>query len=122
MSRLLRLLDQYANHGIAGLIYPVMTKELIKVVGFEEAVYCAAGVAAATCLFSFFFAIPNPDYPLRKPGNWFSVETWIDPHAFRNPAYCWFVAAICFMFLGFYPIFFNLEEVSSSSLNMIELF
>ena len=96
----------------AGLLYPVMFKELLRQIGFQSAVYCVAGLASASCLFSFFFATPNPQYPLRKPESWLAIETWVDPHAFRNPAFCWFVAAISFMFFGFYPIFFNLEEVS----------
>jgi MCP family monocarboxylic acid transporter-like MFS transporter 10 len=40
------------------------------------------------------------------------MRTWVDTEAFKNPAWCWFTAAVAFMFFGFYPVFFNLEEVN----------
>jgi MCP family monocarboxylic acid transporter-like MFS transporter 10 len=33
-----------------------------------------------------------------------------------NKAFWWFTAAVAFMFFGFYPVFFNIEEVSTNLL------
>lgn len=97
---------------IAGLVYPVTTKFILQVGGFETAALADAGICLATCIFAFIFARPNPKHVFNKPQSWLAKETWIDPHAFQNPAFWFFTAAIAFMFFGFYAIFFNVEEVS----------
>jgi MFS transporter, MCT family, solute carrier family 16 (monocarboxylic acid transporters), member 10 len=96
---------------IAGLVYPFATKELLKRIGFNNAVRVDAAISTATCIFAFLFATPNPGYPVSKPKSWIAIETWVDAQAWRNKAYRWFVAAVASMFLGFYAIFFNLEAV-----------
>ncbi|KAF2835916.1 MFS general substrate transporter [Patellaria atrata CBS 101060] len=99
---------------IAGLIYPVMTKFLIAKVGFNNAVRYVSTAVALTCVLSWWLATPNPRHPMNKvagtKGWWRRSEIWVDSHAFRNPSFSWFVAAISIMFFGFYAIFFNLEE------------
>ncbi|KAB8339045.1 hypothetical protein FH972_021981 [Carpinus fangiana] len=95
---------------IAGLIYPLMTKFLITEIGFNNAVRCVAGVAGFTAVSSFLLCVPNPKHIFRKPETWKKVDVWVDPHACRNPAFNWFTASICFVFFGFYAVFFNLEE------------
>lgn len=94
----------------AGLIYPMMFKFVLPELGFNNAVRAVAGLVGFTALLSFFLCVPNPAHAVRKPKTWASVNAWIDPHAFQNPAFNWFTAAIAFVFLGFYPVFFNLEE------------
>ncbi|KAF2427717.1 MFS general substrate transporter [Tothia fuscella] len=96
---------------IAGLVYPFMIKYLIKETNFKTANLCVASVVCATALFSWVSAVPNPRHPLNKsnlPKR--AIRRWVDPDAFRNVTYNWFVASIAFMFLGFYAVFFNLEE------------
>ncbi|KAF2641510.1 MFS general substrate transporter [Massarina eburnea CBS 473.64] len=95
---------------IAGVIYPTMLKYTIEALGFNNAVRIVAGLVALTSIFALFFATPNPNHFHAQPTNWLSVKTWIDPDAFRNKSFCWFTASIAFLFLGFYPVFFNLEE------------
>ncbi|KAH9879811.1 hypothetical protein J1614_001835 [Plenodomus biglobosus] len=98
---------------LAGVVYPTMLRYLIALVGFNDAVRYVATLTAVTCLFSFIFCTPNPDHDHHEPKRWLAVETWFDMDAFRNTAFCWFTAAVAFLFLGFYPIFFNLEEWAS---------
>ncbi|KAF2760733.1 MFS general substrate transporter [Pseudovirgaria hyperparasitica] len=99
---------------ISGLIYPVMIKELLIQVGFNNAVRYVAAVFAATLLFSFIFARPNPAWHLRKPERWTDSKVWVDKNAFKNRSYVFFTASISMLFLGFYPVFFNLEEWAAS--------
>lgn len=44
-----------------------------------------------------------------------SKRTWVDTSAFRDPAFCWFTASISALFLGFYCVFFNLEEWAATN-------
>ena len=89
-----------------------MTRYLITALGFNNAVRCVAGLTTITAIFSLVFATPNPAHTHPRPQSYRAMKTWVDTEAFRNPAFCWFTAAVAFLFLGFYPVFFNLEEVS----------
>jgi MCP family monocarboxylic acid transporter-like MFS transporter 10 len=90
-----------------------MTKYLIADYGFPVAVRCVAGLVCGTAFLSWVCAVPNPSHPLNKSERpVLSVRRWIDPDAFRNATFNWFVASIAFMFFGFYAVFFNIEEVS----------
>ncbi|KAJ4987337.1 hypothetical protein SVAN01_07207 [Stagonosporopsis vannaccii] len=95
---------------IAGVVYPTMLRYLIEAVGFNNAVRYVATLTSLTCIYSFIFATPNPVHEFHKPESWFTIRTWFDTDAFRNKAWCWFTAGVAFMFFGFYPVFFNLEE------------
>lgn len=97
---------------LAGLIYPMMIKFLITQVGFNDAVRYVATLVGVTSFTAYLLAVPNPAHHFRKPETWRSMRVWIDTNAFRDPAFCWFTAAICFVFFGFYAVFFNLEDVS----------
>ena len=96
---------------VAGVIYPAMIRWLIEELGFNNAVRGVAGLAGATCLFSLLFATPNPAHVHPKSQSYGKLSTWIDKDALSNKAFCWFTAAVAWLFLGFYPVFFNLEEV-----------
>jgi MCP family monocarboxylic acid transporter-like MFS transporter 10 len=98
---------------IAGVVYPTMLRFLIDAIGYNHAVQAVAGLITLTSVFSLIFATPNPAHEHRKPPNYRDLKIWIDVGAFRNPSFCWFTAAVAFLFFGFYPIFFNLEEVSA---------
>jgi MCP family monocarboxylic acid transporter-like MFS transporter 10 len=93
-----------------------MLRYLIEALGFNNAVRCVAGLTAITCIFSFIFATPNPDHDHHEPSKWASKRTWFDTDVQDNKSFWWFTAAVAFMFFGFYPIFFNIEEVSTSFL------
>ncbi|EFQ87132.1 hypothetical protein PTT_17489 [Pyrenophora teres f. teres 0-1] len=98
---------------VAGVIYPSMLRYLIKSVGFNDAVRYVATLTSVTCIFSFIFCTPDPAHEHHEPKTWGKLTTWFDTEAFRNKAFCWFTAAVAFMFFGFYPVFFNLEEWAS---------
>jgi len=91
-----------------------MTRFLITSLGFNNAIRCVAGLVTITSIFSFIFATPNPAHTHPRPQSYRSMKTWVDMDAFRNPAFNWFTAAVAFLFLGFYPVFFNLEEVCTT--------
>ncbi|EON65076.1 hypothetical protein W97_04311 [Coniosporium apollinis CBS 100218] len=99
---------------ISGLVYPMMVKFLIGKVGFNKAVQYVSAVVCFTSFLSFWLATPNPAHTFRKPERWLDLRVWIDKHAFQNAAFCWFMAAIAFMFFGFYAIFFEIEEWAAS--------
>lgn len=90
-----------------------MLRSLIEALGFNNAVRCVAGLTSLTCIYSFIFCTPDPAHDHHEPKRWRALRTWFDTEAFHNKAWCWFTAAIAFMFFGFYPVFFNLEEVST---------
>ncbi|KAF2018345.1 MFS general substrate transporter [Aaosphaeria arxii CBS 175.79] len=100
---------------VAGVVYPTMTRYLIEALGFVQAVRVVAGLVCLTSAFSFFFAVPNPAHTHPKPQTWSAVGTWIDVEAFKNKSFLWFSAAVAFLFFGFYPVFFNLEEWAAVS-------
>lgn len=87
-----------------------MLRFLTTSVGFNNAARCVAGLIGLTAIFSFAFAKPNPKHMFRKPESWKDHRVWVDLDAFRYKPFNWFTAAIAFLFLGFYPVFFNLEE------------
>ncbi|KAK4542412.1 hypothetical protein LTR36_006869 [Oleoguttula mirabilis] len=95
---------------VAGLILPILTKFLITEVGFNNAVRYVATVITATSILAVFIARPNPMQRYRKPPKWSDIRVFVDKDALKNASYCWFTAAICFLFLGFYAVFFTLEE------------
>ena len=97
---------------IGGVIYPVILRECLEKYDFRIACIVVGGFSLGTMIFALVFATPNPDHPKSKSSNWGSMSTWIDVEAFGNPAWVWFTLAVAFMFFGFYPVFFNIEEVS----------
>ncbi|KAL1602649.1 hypothetical protein SLS60_006066 [Paraconiothyrium brasiliense] len=100
---------------IAGVVYPAMIRFLIEKLGYNNAVRCVAGLAAFTCVYAAIFATPNPAHLHPKSQSYRKLSTWIDKEALHNKAFCWFTAAVAFLFLGFYPVFFNLEEWAAVS-------
>ncbi|KAL6709545.1 hypothetical protein ACN47E_001480 [Coniothyrium glycines] len=100
---------------VAGVIYPTMLRYLIDVLEFNNAVRCVAALTSVTCIFSFIFCTPDPAHEHNEPKSWGKMQTWFDNEAFKNKAWVWFTAAVAFMFLGFYPVFFNLEEWASTN-------
>ncbi|KAJ4290971.1 hypothetical protein N0V90_010167 [Kalmusia sp. IMI 367209] len=100
---------------VAGVVYPAMIRFLIEELGFNNAVRGIAGLAGVTCVYSLIFATPNPAHVHPKSQSYRKLSTWIDQEAISNKAFCWFTAAVAFLFLGFYPVFFNLEEWAAVS-------
>ncbi|KAM3422425.1 hypothetical protein BST61_g2776 [Cercospora zeina] len=100
---------------IAGLVYPMMTKFLIDSAGFNAAARWVSLVVLLTSCLALVCANPNPKHIIRKPDDWMRWKVFVDSNAFRNKSYASFVASIAFLFLGFYAIFFNLEEWAFSN-------
>lgn len=94
---------------IAGLVYPMMFKFLILDLNFPNTARCVAAVTTASSILAIIIASPNPEFGIRIPERW-SFSVFVDWSAFKNAGYSWFCAAICWMFFGFYAVFFNLEE------------
>lgn len=101
---------------IAGLVYPFTTKYLLEDLPFRYVAMCDAAIVCATAIFAWIFAAPKKPFKARKPESWLTVNAWIDPHAYHNPSWWLFTIGVAFLFLGFYAIFFNIEEVSLYSL------
>ncbi|KAF2752221.1 MFS general substrate transporter [Sporormia fimetaria CBS 119925] len=100
---------------IAGVVYPTMTRYLIDSMGFNNAVRLVATLVAITSLYSLIFASPNPAHSHPKPQSYRRLRTWIDPDALNSKPFMWFTIAVAFLFFGFYPVFFNLEEWAAVS-------
>lgn len=95
---------------IAGLIYPMMLKHLIAIVGFHRAQRYVSIVTAVTSLIAVCFAVPNPERVIRQPKSWFNNRTYLDGNCFRRIPSLGLVIGIGLMFTGFYAVFFNLED------------
>lgn len=95
---------------IAGLIYPLMLKHLIAIVGFHQAQRYVSVVTAITSLVAVGFAIPNPERVIRQPKSWANIRTYVDTTCFRRIPSLGLVIGIGLMFVGFYAVFFNLED------------
>ncbi|QIX00233.1 hypothetical protein AMS68_005750 [Peltaster fructicola] len=95
---------------IAGLVYPMMLKHLIAIVGFHTAQRYVSILTALTSLSAAALAIPNPDRVIRIPKSWTSTRTYIDGECFRRGSSLGLVVAIGLLFTGFYAVFFNLED------------
>lgn len=89
-----------------------MTRFLLKELGFQKAVCAVAGLASGTSYLAWLLAVPNPHHLYRKPEDWLRFSVWVDLHAFKDAAFNWFTAGVCFVFFGFYAVFFNFEDVS----------
>ncbi|KAK3110377.1 hypothetical protein LTR53_015390 [Teratosphaeriaceae sp. CCFEE 6253] len=61
-----------------------------------------------SCL-TIVLCVPNPKHTKNTTAKW-RLSTFWDTSAFNNPCFNWLTAAVFFIFLGFYPVFFNLEE------------
>ena len=97
-----------------GLIYPILVRYLIGLVGFNNGVRYIALVAVVTSIFAFFVVQPSPTRIFRKPPQgWMKIQVWIDVHAIRNLAFTWYMVSICLMFFGFHAVYFSLEEVGT---------
>jgi MCP family monocarboxylic acid transporter-like MFS transporter 10 len=94
---------------------PMMLRFLIESQGFNKAVRYVAIVIAVASFTAVLLARPNPAHTFRTPEKWMSKRTWVDTSAFRDAAFCSFTASICALFLGFYCVFFSLEEWAATT-------
>jgi MCP family monocarboxylic acid transporter-like MFS transporter 10 len=102
-------------HSVAGLTLPVMLRFLIESQGFNNAVRYVATLLSVASFTAVLLARPNPAHTFRTPEKWMSKRTWVDTSAFRDAAFCSFTASICALFLGFYCVFFSLEEWAATT-------
>lgn len=96
-----------------------MIRFLLKSLGFKNAVCAVAGLASGTSYLAWLLAVPNPNHKYRKPKSWLDFHVWVDPQAFRDAAFNWFTAGVCFVFFGFYAVFFNFEDVSADKVALV---
>ncbi|OQO08008.1 hypothetical protein B0A48_06801 [Cryoendolithus antarcticus] len=97
---------------VAGLVYTMMFKFLLAGEGanFRSAQRWTSVLTALTCVVALLCCRPNPDHQKRPVEKWLRLETFVDMDAFKNRSFVFFLAAISFLFLGFYVVSFNLEE------------
>ncbi|KAF2228133.1 major facilitator superfamily domain-containing protein [Elsinoe ampelina] len=119
---------------VAGVAYPSMLRYLIDAHGFNVAVRWVSLLCLLTSLLAIFLSKRNPAHQLRPfqkrlststtsltpssphaPSPPLALTTWIDPSALHSRQFLLFTASICFMFFGFYGVFFNLEEWASQT-------
>ena len=93
----------------------MMAKFLLVEVGFNHSTRYVATVTTFTSALAILIARPNPEHKVRKPEKWANFRVFIDTHAFQHAPFAWLTAAICFLFFGFYAVFFNLEEWAAST-------
>jgi len=105
-----QLFEKVTNVTKAGLVYPIMLRFLIDSSGFVVAIRWISLLTLLTCVLACFLARPNPNSPVRRPSSWCKLSVWIDSTAFKSLPFILFSAAISMMLLGFYGVFFNLEE------------
>lgn len=93
----------------------MMAKFLLVEVGFNDSTRYVAAVTTLTSALAILIARPNPAHQLRKPHTWVDFRVFVDLHAYRYPPFAWLTASICFLFFGFYAVFFNLEEWAAAA-------
>jgi hypothetical protein len=93
----------------------MMAKFLLVEVGFNESTRYVATVTTLTSALAILIARPNPSHRLRKPKTWTNFRVFVDLHAYRYTPFAWLTASICFLFFGFYAVFFNLEEWAAAT-------
>lgn len=93
----------------------MMAKFLLVRVGFNASTRYVAIVVTATSALAILIARPNAEHQVRKPESWADFRVFVNIQAFRNRPFAWLTAAICFLFFGFYAVFFNLEEWAAST-------
>lgn len=97
----------------AGLVYPIMLRNIFEQRSFRHAVQFMALVCFLSSLLALVLSKPNPRFPYRKITEWTASTTWADMSAFSSPPWVLFSCAIAMMFFGFYGIFFNLQGWAS---------
>lgn len=93
----------------------MMAKFLLVEVGFNDSTRYVAVVITLTSALAIFIARPNPAHHLRKPKTWIDFGVFVDIHAYTYAPFAWLTASICFLFFGFYAVFFNLEEWAAAT-------
>jgi len=101
---------------VGGVVWSSTIRYLNTALGFANAVRVIGGMLFVITLLAAVLAIPNPDFTFRpRPQSYFKVSVWIDSSAFRSRVFVSFTAGICFVFLTYYAVFFNLEEWAAYS-------
>ncbi|TKA44101.1 hypothetical protein B0A54_04867 [Friedmanniomyces endolithicus] len=91
-----------------------MVRYLNQQVGFNNASRYVATMLFVLSATTVLICRPNPEHPRNSSAKWRWSTFW-DKTAFRNPCFCWLSAAVFFIFLGFYPVFFNLEAWAAAT-------
>ncbi|TKA74847.1 hypothetical protein B0A55_05333 [Friedmanniomyces simplex] len=99
---------------VGGAVISTMARYLNQQVGFNTASRHVATLVLLLSATTVLLCRPNPAHP-RNPSPQWRWSTFWDSTALRSPCFCWLSAATFSIFLGFYPVFFNLEEWASAS-------
>ncbi|KAK3620969.1 hypothetical protein LTR22_025397 [Elasticomyces elasticus] len=94
---------------VGGAVISTMARYLNQSMGFNNASNCVAALVTGMSVLTIFICRPNPEHPHNKSTKW-RFSTFWDNSAFHNACFNWLSAAVFFIFLGFYPVFFNLED------------
>ncbi|KAK0324269.1 pre-rRNA processing [Friedmanniomyces endolithicus] len=97
-----------------GAVISTMVRYLNQQVGFNNASRYVATMLFVLSATTVLICRPNPEHPRNSSAKWRWSTFW-DKTAFRNPCFCWLSAAVFFIFLGFYPVFFNLEAWAAAT-------
>ena len=95
---------------VGGMIYPLTLKFLVSNLGFPVGARLFSAVVGVTSFIAFIGGCPNPDVIKRPLGPLLKFSTWVDRNALETPAFLQFSAAICSIFLGYYPVAFYVTE------------
>jgi len=97
-----------------GAVISTMVRFLNQQAGFNSASRYVATLLFILSATTVIICRPNPEHPRNTSAKWRWSTFW-DKTAFRNPCFCWLSAAIFFIFLGFYSVFFNLEAWAAAT-------
>ncbi|KAK0290543.1 pre-rRNA processing [Friedmanniomyces endolithicus] len=97
-----------------GAVISTMVRYLNQQAGFNNASRYVAIMLFVLSATTVIICRPNPEHPRGTSAKWRWSTFW-DATAFRNPCFCWLSAAVFFIFLGFYPVFFNLEAWAAAN-------
>ncbi|EMD00011.1 hypothetical protein BAUCODRAFT_30450 [Baudoinia panamericana UAMH 10762] len=106
---------------VGGAIFSIMTRYLIEQASFRVASLSVAAVMTFLAALATFIAKPNTaprrgslekdmDNTPEKQELWRAITGAWDRHALKDSRFVWVSASTACIFLGFYAIFFNIED------------
>ena len=95
---------------VFGFLFSLIWRTLLDHFGdFPETTLCVGSIVVFLGIFAVVFSRPNPHHPVNSTQKW-GWSTFVDTSAFRFAPFNWLTLGVAFMFLGFYALFFALED------------